>query len=223
MGITDLITGGIGSKAISAISSTLGVSETKAKWIVAAAVPLMIAALNYNSKNKGQAENIDKALDQHSSSGILDKISDVFGSNNNDDGGKIVNHMFGKNTESVTQNFADKLGLSSAQVGGVLASLAPMVMGYLGQQKQSANSGGGIGDLIGSVLGGGGAQQASTGGGIGDLIGNIFGGGGNTQAAAQSNGITDMIGNLAGDFFNQNKSQQDKGGILDSLAGMFGK
>lgn len=79
MNLTDLVTGGVGSKAIETISKITGVSESKAKWIVAAAVPLMIAALNYNAKNKGQAENIDKAIDQHSSSGILDKIGDFFG------------------------------------------------------------------------------------------------------------------------------------------------
>lgn len=223
MGITDLITGGIGSKAVSAISGTLGVSETKAKWIMAAAVPLMIAALNYNSKkNKDQAENIDKALDQHSSSGILDKVSDSFsGGNTSDDGNKIVQHIFGKNTESVTQNLADKAGISTAQVGTVLASLAPLVMGYLGQQKQS--SGSGIGDLIGSIFGGGGnAQQAGGSSGIGDLIGSIFGGGGNTPAQQGSTG-TDALGNLAGDFFNQQDNGKDKGGILDSIASIFGK
>ena len=220
MGITDLITGGIGSKAVSAISGTLGVSETKAKWIMAAAVPLMIAALNYNSKkNKDQAENIDKALDHHSSSGILDKLSDTFsGTAPNDDGNKIVNHIFGKNTESVTQNLADKAGISTAQVGTVLASLAPLVMGYLGQQKQS--SGSGIGDLIGSFFGGGKSTEAGGSGGIGDLIGSVFGSGNN---AAQDNTGSDALGNLAGDFFNQKDNNKDKGGILDSIASIFGK
>lgn len=105
MNLTDLVTGGVGSKAIETISKITGISESKAKWIVAAAVPLMIAALNYNAKNKGQAENIDKAIDQHSNSGILDKIGDFFGQggaeqggeqNVSEDGNKIVNHMFGQ-------------------------------------------------------------------------------------------------------------------------------
>ncbi len=218
MNITDLITGGIGSKAISAISKTLGVSESKAKWIVAAAVPLMIAALNYNAKNKGQAENINKALDQHSSGGILDSIGDLLGQGGSDDGNKIVNHIFGKNTETVTHNLADKSGLNSSQISGVLATLAPLVMGYLGQQKQS--SGGGIGDLIGSVLSGGGQQSS---GGLGGLIGSIFGGGSSAQKPAQESSLTDMLGGLAGDFFKQDNNNQTKGNILDSIAGMFGK
>lgn len=231
MNLTDLVTGGVGSKAIETISKITGVSESKAKWIVAAAVPLMIAALNYNAKNKGQAENIDNAIDQHSNSGILDQIGDFFGQggaeqSGSEDGNKIVNHMFGQNTEVVTQNIADKAGLSSSQVTGVLATLAPIVMGYLGQQKQ-ASSGGGIGDLIGSVLGGG-SQQNAGGGMLGGILGSFLGGGQEDQAqtteqpAAGSN-ITDMLGGLAGSFFDKNNDGQAKGNILDSIAGMFGK
>lgn len=231
MNLTDLVTGGVGSKAIETISKITGVSESKAKWIVAAAVPLMIAALNYNAKNKGQAENIDNAIDQHSNSGILDKIGDLFGQggaehNGSEDGNKIVNHMFGQNTEVVTQNIADKAGLSSSQVTGVLATLAPIVMGYLGQQKQ-ASSGGGIGDLIGSVLGGG-SQQNAGGGMLGGILGSFLGGGQEeqTQTTAQpaaGSNITDMLGGLAGSFFDKNNDGQTKGNILDSIAGMFGK
>ncbi|MGJ1271774.1 DUF937 domain-containing protein [Sphingobacterium siyangense] len=235
MNLTDLVTGGVGSKAIETISKITGVSESKAKWIVAAAVPLMIAALNYNAKNKGQAENIDKAIDQHSNSGILDKIGDFFGQggaeqggeqNVSEDGNKIVNHMFGQNTEVVTQHIADKAGLSSSQVTGVLATLAPIVMGYLGQQKQ-ASSGGGIGDLIGSVLGGG-TQQNAGGGMLGGILGSFLGGSQEEQAQAteqpaSGGSVTDMLGGLAGSFFDKSNDGQAKGNILDSIAGMFGK
>ncbi len=226
MNLTDLVTGGVGSKAIEAISKMTGVSESKAKWIVAAAVPLMIAALNYNAKNKGQSENIDKAIDQHSGGGILDKIEDLFGAGANDDGNKIVNHMFGQNTDLVTQNIADKAGISSAQVGSVLATLAPIVMGYLGQQKQTSSGGGGIGDLLGSVLGG--SQQSTGGGVLGGILGSFLGGGqeesGQAEGQAPSaNNMTDLLGGLAGSFFDKNSDGQDKGNILDSIAGMFGK
>lgn len=226
MNLTDLVTGGVGSKAIAAIAKMTGVSESKAKWIVAAAVPLMIAALNYNAKNKGQSENIDKALDQHRSNGILDKIGDLFAQGGSEDGNKIVNHMFGQNTAAVTQQIADKAGISSAQVTGVLATLAPIVMSYLGQQKQTSN-GGGIGELIGSVLGGG-SQQGATTNVLGGILGSFLGGGQEepaqeTQPASTGGSMTDMLGGLAGSFFDKSKDAQTKGNILDSIAGMFGK
>lgn len=218
MNITDLITGGIGSKVISTVAKTLNVDESKAKWIVAAAVPLMIAALNYNSKkNKEQEASVNKALEQHSG-GILDQIGNLLGNGPSADDNKIVNHMFGKNTEVVTNSIAEKTGISSAQIGSVLATLAPIVMGYLGNQKQQS-SGGGIGDLIGSVLGGGNQSSSQGGGLLGSLIGSVFGGNDTQKPSTDLGGL----GDLAGEFFNQGNDASKKGSILDSLVGMFGK
>lgn len=238
MNITDLISGGIGSVVSSTIAKTLGIEESKAKWIVSAAVPLMIAALNYNAKNKGQAANIENALDQHSGGGLLDNLGSLFSGGVSDDGNKIVGHIFGNNTGYVTDNLSEKTGLSSGQIGSVLSVLAPVVMGYLGQQKQQS-SGGGFGDLIGGLLGGGqqgggagdliggllgGGQQ---GGGAGDLIGgllgSVLGGGQPQQQAPSAGGGIGMLADLAGEFFKQKSNPAQGGNVLDSLAGLFGK
>ncbi|NQD70572.1 DUF937 domain-containing protein [Sphingobacterium shayense] len=222
MNISDLITGGIGSKATSAIANTIGVSESKAKWIMAAAVPLMIAALNYNAKNKGQEEAIDKAVNQHSSGGLLDKLGGLLGGDSNEEGNKIVQHMFGNNTTVVTDTVAQKSGLSKEQVGGVLATLAPIVMSYLGQQKnQNSTGGGGIGDLMGSILGG--SSSSDSAGGLGGLLSGVFGGGTPQGAQSSTESSTDVLGDLAGEFFNKDKDPQSKGNILESIAGMFSK
>ncbi len=219
MNITDLVTGGIGSTVTSAVARMLNIEESKAKWIVSAAVPLMIAALNYNAKNKNQGANIDRALDQHSGS-ILGNLSGLLSGGPTDDGNKIVGHIFGNNTGYVTQNLSEKTGLSSGQVGSVLAVLAPVVMGYLGQQKQQAQSGGGMADLIGGLLGGG--QSSGAGGLISGLLGSVLGGG---QQAAPSGGGDGLgaLTDLAGEFFNQQNNPGQGGNVLDSLAGLFGR
>lgn len=218
MNLTDLVTGGVGSKAISAIAKMLNVSESKAKWIVAAAVPLMIAALNYNSKkDKDQEVSINKALQTKHNGGIFDHLSDFFGQGPSEDENKIVNHMFGRNTDMVKETLAEKTGVSSGQIGGVLATLAPIVMGYLGQQKQQS-SGGGLGDILGGLVGG---SSGSSGGGLlSSVLGGILGGGSSTQSKGIDIG---SIGDLAGEFFNQKNDNSQKGGILDALAGMFAK
>lgn len=221
MNITDLVTGGIGSKAISAIAKTLNIDESKAKWIVAAAVPLMIAALNYNAKNKGQADSIDQAAEKHNEGGIFDKIGDLLGQGDSSDGSKIVNHMFGKNTETVTQNIASKTGISSSQIGSVLATLAPIVMGYLGNQKQTQSSGGGVADILGGLLSGGSSDASS--GGLGGLLGSLIGGGAKQDQESAPSTDTSGLGDLVGEFFNQGSDANKKGNILDSLAGMFAK
>lgn len=221
MNITDLITGGIGSKAISLVAKTLNIDESKAKWVVAAAVPLMIAALNYNSKkSKEKEEGINKALEKHNG-GIFDQIGNLFGNGPSEDDNKIVNHMFGSNTEVVKDNLAAKTGLSADKIGGALAILAPIVMGYLGKQKQQESSSGGIGDLLGSVLGGGQSNSSAGGGILGSILGSVLGGGGSSQSSSQ--GDLDGLADLAGEFFNKGNDNSKKGSILDSLAGMFGR
>ncbi len=219
MNITDLITGGIGSTVSSSLARMLNIDESKAKWIVSAAVPLMIAALNYNAKNKNQAANIDRALDQHSG-GIFDNLSGLLSGGTSDDGSKIVGHIFGNNAGYVTDNLSQKTGLSAGQVGSVLSVLAPVVMGYLGQQKQTQSSGGGIGDLIGGLLGGG-QQSSGAGGLIGGLLGSVLGG--QQKAAPAANDGMGMLADLAGEFFKQKASPGQGGNVLDSLAGLFGK
>lgn len=221
MNLTDLITGGIGSKAISAIANVLNIEESKAKWVVAAAVPLMIAALNYNSKkSKESEESINNALQKHNG-GIFDQLGDILGQGPTEDENKIVNHMFGRNTDVVKDNLAAKTGISSDKIGGALAILAPIVMGYLGKEKQAQSSGGGIGDLIGSVLGGGQASSSAGGGILGSILGSVLGGG--SSQAQPSNAGLGGLGDLADEFFNQNNDSNTKGSILDSLVGMFGK
>lgn len=219
MNITDLVTGGIGSKAISAIAKTLNIDESKAKWIVAAAVPLMIAALNYNSKkDKAQEESIDQALQNKHNGGILDSLSDFLGQGPSEDGDKIVHHMFGNNTDMVKNSISSKTGISSAQIGTVLATLAPIVMGYLGKQKQTQSSGGGLGDILGGLIGGG--SNSSTGGGLlGSVLGSFLGG---SSSKAQDSGLGGLS-DLAGEFFNKDKGDDQKGSVLDALAGMFAK
>ena len=63
------------------------------------------------------------------------------------------------------------------QVAQILMFLAPIVMGYLGRQKQEQGVGAdGIGGLLGGLLGGGQAQaqSASTGNAVLDMASNAL-------------------------------------------------
>lgn len=221
MNIKDLISGQIGGVATSLISKKLNIDEGKAKWLIAAAVPLMIAAISYNSKNKNKEASINKALEKHSG-GILGNLTNAFTGDNSNDGDKIVGHIFGKNKDYVTQNLSENSGLSSDQVSSTLAILAPIVMGFLGKEKQSQASSGGVGDLLGSLLSGGQAQKSS-GGMLGGLLGSVLGGNNKKQASPKGGGGLGPIGDLAGEFFNQKNNSGSKGNVLGTLVGMFGK
>lgn len=225
MNFTDLISGSIGSQATEGISEKLGLDKNQTQWVVSAAIPLMMSALNYNAqKSPEQANGIQQALASKHNGSIFDNLGSLFSNGPTEDEDKIVNHIFGKNTENVKQSLSEKSGISMGKIAGILALLAPLVMGYLGKKKQGQDEQGGsgsIGDLLGSILGGG-ASQSGGSGGIGDLIGSVLGGGSSNAQSSQPN-VSGGLGDLVGEFFNQKNDSKAKGSILDSLAGMFGK
>ncbi|MFZ4262211.1 DUF937 domain-containing protein [Sphingobacterium sp. HJSM2_6] len=227
MNLTDLISGGIGNQATEGISQKLGLDKNQTQWVIAAAVPLMMSALKYNAnKSPEKAEGIQQALSSKHNGNIFDSLGSLFNNGPTEEEDKIVNHIFGKNTDTVKESLAEKSGINIGKIGGILALIAPLVMGYLGKQKQNQDpqqeSSGGLGDLLGNILGGG-SSQSNSGplGGIGDLIGSVLGGGSSSNESKPSLG--GGIGDLVGDFFNQKNDKSAKGSILDSLAGMFSK
>lgn len=217
MGMTDLITGGLGNQMAAGLSKKLGIDSTKATWILAIAVPLIAGAIKYNQSkdDTSQAKGFADALDTKHNGEILDHVDEVIEKGPTEDGNKIVQHIFGSKTEYVATGLAEKSGFSSAQVTGVLATLAPIVMGYLGKEKANATQNGTsnpLGDLLGGFLGG----NTGSGGGLGNIIGNIFGADKNEPTAATtSGGLTDKIS----DFFDKNKD----GSAIDDIVGMFTK
>ena len=107
-----------------------------------------------------------------------------------------------------TQQVAGQLGVNDSQASQAIAAALPMLIGALGHNAQSGGAealfgalgnhqqsmgNGGVGDLLGSVLGGLGQQQPSgsaiNGAGI---LGHIFGG--QQQTAAQQLGQTTGAG-----------------------------
>ena len=214
MDISNLITGAVGSTLASSMSNNLKIDQNKAKWLLGAAVPLMVAAVNYNAKNKGQEESINNALEQHSG-GIFSNLAGVLSGGPTSDGSKIVNHIFGSNSDMVTNSLSNKSGLSSSQVSSFLAMLAPVVMGFLGQQK--SGSGGAIGNILGGLLGGG---SSNAGGGLlGSVLGSVLGGG--SQKSSAMGGLGN-IADLAGVFFGSKNAPAKQSSALDSLTGLFG-
>ena len=81
----------------------------------------------------------------------------------------------------------------SGKNGGGLGDILGSVLGGANQQQSNA---GGLGDILGSVLGGGGKQ--TSGGGLGDVLGGMLGGGSKTQASNQGGGLGDILGGVLG-------------------------
>ena len=169
--------------------------------------------LKKKAEDPQEAENINNALNKHDGS-VLGNPSQA----SEADGSSILSHIFGGQKAEVENQLSQSSGISMDKMGPLLAMLAPIVMGYLGNQRNQAgvNSGGGLGDLLGGILGnasaqsqqsdnplsnilgsvlGGGNQQQQSGGGLGDILGSVLGGGNQQQSGG---GLGSILGNILG-------------------------
>ena len=169
---------------IGEIAAKLGVDESTARKAVDDALPALLAGMGANATDPAGAASLERAVVTHDpklvEGGV--NLADV----DEDDGRKIVKNVFGTNTDQVVTALDKQEGGGSNIIGQLLPILAPIVMAWLAKQftkKQEpaaasaddAGSGGGIGDLLGGLLGGGGS--GGSGGGLGDLLGGLLGGG----------------------------------------------
>ncbi|MER2178270.1 MAG: DUF937 domain-containing protein [Stenotrophomonas maltophilia] len=177
------------------VSQQLGIDQNQASGAIGAALPLLLGAMGRNAQEPQGAQALLGALQRDhapANSGGFDLgglLGSVLGGGggNATNGAGILGHVFGSNTDRATQGLSQATGLDSSKTSQLLAILAPIVMSYLaqrfanggnpnqlsqalGQEAQSANSGG----LLTSVLDQDGDGQL----GVGDLLklgGGLFG------------------------------------------------
>jgi len=192
------------------IAKRLGVDEATARKAVDDALPALVAGMGANATDPAGAASLERAVKSHDPSLVeggvnLDDVDE-------DDGRKIVRNVFGGNTDQVVRALdakESKEGAGGDLIGKLLPILAPIVLAFLAKQfskKQdthepaatstdTASGGGAIGDILGGLLGGGGASGKASGGGLGDLMGGLLGGGG---SGGSGGGLGDILGGLLG-------------------------
>jgi hypothetical protein len=89
-----------------------------------------------------------------------------------DNGAAILGHVFGQQQPRAAAGVARASGLDSATAASLMAMLAPMLMGTLGQatQRQGLDAGG-LSDLLGNLTRGFGSGQA---GGLQQMLGGVL-------------------------------------------------
>ncbi len=158
------------------IAGQLGLDSSQVQGAVGTALPLLMGALGNHASQPGNAE------------GLLGALGSVLGGQSS--GAGILGQVLGGNQQNAAANLGQATGLNGSQAGQLLETLAPIAMSFLAQrflgggqqasatslsdalgqeQATHAQSGGIVGDLLGSVLGGG-AQQQSGGGLFGEAL-----------------------------------------------------
>ena len=179
--LQDLLGQQQGSEAVDQISQQVGAEPSMVNTAIQAALPAILGSLANNAATPQGAESLDQALERDNHASILDNLGAlgpmIFDQSTptpkQADAGGILGHILGTNQGPVAQEASQKSGLPIGQVAQILMMLAPIVMAYLGRQKQEQNVGaGGIGDLLGGILGGQAAAAPSSGGGFLDRDGD---------------------------------------------------
>ncbi len=166
--LQDLLGQQQGTEAVDQISQNVGAEPSAVNTAIQAALPMILGGLANNAATPQGAESLNTALEQDHDGSILGNLgglgSMIFGGQDaapprQADAGGILGHILGGNQAPVVQEVSNQSGLGGGQVAQILMMLAPIVMGYLGRQKQQQGVGAdGLGGLLGGLLGG---QQAA--------------------------------------------------------------
>ena len=169
MQLTDILAqmGGLQSMA-----RELGVSESEVAAGAAALTPAILGG--FKKQAQAQPEGLDGLgglLGQLGGGSLLDDVLAPRATDVNR-GNDVLGQIFGSRdvSRTVAQNAAAQTGLDPALLKKMLPMLAMLVAGYMAKQPAGAAPGaastGGLGDLLGSVLGG---QQPGGRSGLGGL------------------------------------------------------
>ena len=138
-------------KVISKLNDSVDGDLGKVKQAVQLGLPLLMEALNRNTRTSQGTNSLFKALEEHQE----DKVEDLYSFFNNvdkEDGMKMLQHIFSDKKELVQSNLSKTTGLKQDQVGSLLSQLAPLLLGVLGNQKKEQNIGAeGVSNLTNSL------------------------------------------------------------------------
>lgn len=130
------------------------------------ALPAILGAMKSNAKTDEGEKSLNNALESEEHDGSI--LSSLGGMLSGGDSGSllskdgdILGHVLGGGQESaLTSNISKMTGVDASSVGEIIKMAMPLVMGFLGKQKQSSG-GGGLSAMLGSAMGTSGDKDAS--------------------------------------------------------------
>lgn len=147
--ITQIVTQQLGGSAARTIAQRFGISETTANTAIQMAVPLLLTALARNASQPQEAQNLHQAVATDHDGSILDNLSGYLQNPQSANGAGILGHVFGGQRPAIENNLAQATGMDQSAAGGLLETLAPVVMGSLGKaQQQNGLDASGLSELL---------------------------------------------------------------------------
>lgn len=221
-GLADILGSALGGDVLSKLAGQLGTDEQGAQAAIGVALPKILGQLHSNSQSDDGAQALANAVNKDHDGSLLDNLGPQLDSGaTNAVGAKVLGKVFGDGQEQAVQSVAQETGLDAGKAAGLMGALAPMVLGALGKMGSQGGGGlqaGGLSDMLGGLLGGGG-------GGIGAMLSGMLGGAGSPggapkvamtgAASAAGSGASGAIGKVTG-MLDRNKD----GSVIDDVKEM---
>jgi hypothetical protein len=186
------------------IASKIGADEGEVNNAIRTLVPALVGGLAENVQaNEIDSSELESAVAEQGASGLLDggvSVDQVDAKQ----GDQFVARIFGGNDSNAVASALAGTGAGGGDlIKKLLPILAPIVLAYIGKQltkgkaapadaqAQAAPGGGGLGDILGSILGGAGGGGGGGNNPLGSILGSVLGGSG-----GQSNPIGEILGGL---------------------------
>lgn len=157
--LQDLLGQDQGNQAVDQISQNIGADHSAVSSAIQMALPMILNGLANNASTPQGAESLNSALDRDHDGSLLGNLGGlagmIFGGQQTApprqaDAGGILGHIFGGNQGNVTHQVSQQSGLNIGQVAQILMFVAPLVMSYLGKQKQEQGlDAGGLQSMLG--------------------------------------------------------------------------
>jgi hypothetical protein len=149
--ITQMIAQQMGGSAARTIAQRFGISESTANTAIQMAVPLILAGLARNASQPQEAQGLYQAVANDHDGSIFDNLTGYLGNPQSANGAGILGHVFGGQKPAIENNLAQATGMDQSSAGGLLETLAPLVMGSLGKaQQQNGLDASGLTNLLNS-------------------------------------------------------------------------
>lgn len=127
------------NKMSQVIADKTGLSTAQVNSAIAVGLPMILAGMAKNASATDGAQSLNKALDQHVDSSVVEDPAQLASAETEKDGNKIINHVFGSNSGDIMEAIASKIGTDKQSIQRLMVILAPIAMAYLARQKKQDN------------------------------------------------------------------------------------
>lgn len=120
------------------ISSQLGLQNEEAQQAISAALPILLGALSRNTATEDGAQSLNTALAKDHHGEIFDGMPTAISQPEvQQDGAAILQHILGQKQRTVEEGISTASGVDTQKVAHLLMMLAPLVLGSLGELRDS--------------------------------------------------------------------------------------